>query len=648
MFLFGNLVFNHFRLPSFLNLDCQKMKKEQRVFEVEFNGNVLSLTSTVDTVGRMATFVLESKASKSKKSNSNFLNFFSFVHAANFLGVRHINSEFIRTAFFKGETPGKFTDLLNFRGVIGKEILEKKNDEKYGEGKWRYPLLYTASFGFLESEPCLPNLLKNKLLPDCAKMTKKKVTFRWDLGDYGDYFRKAINIADRERSSREISAIRTLEKSPEIETESVDLKNKIEKTLKLEYMDTFDAVDYTEILKNRFSKINFFDNYGSYTSRTVDIIRENMALPAVVTACGRFDHQFHRMHKDERAMCCFLDGERLLEKFDIPNSSAYSLLILLSRMMSMGECSVPQPEFENFKKFVFSGKTYEKMMEWSSRFHTMTREEMKSNFQFFLCSLNDNQKNQKWKCVTGKYLNRFFPNIFKTIRRFKSIKNAKNEDVNELCGQLQKIETEIISRMLFKLELNGIEGVSVHDAIYLKESDADALTVYDLNQVFHSALKDTANICGTLIDDFEFKSKTKPLKIEVKPTTLLLHGRNITEEDEFDKAIAESDSFHNTTEKLKSGKKRSANYTAFTDEGKRVGKMMEGLTFNFFFRKMKKIEPKIKFGYTESIDSAINEVLEMEYFMFPTTSVKHLKTKPMILKRKTPKKRKAGQSDELF
>jgi hypothetical protein len=192
----------------------------------------------------------------------------------------------------------------------------------------------------------------------------------------------------------------------------------------------------------------------------------------------RFYHPFHNLRRDYRKFV-YLDDEHLVEKFDVHNCH-YSLLNALIK----NDNSIPQEEKDRFWELtVEDGKLYDDFAEYIGN---TTREEVKAKafakyLDFRNETMNRLRKNYEDPNARKKEVDKFklliqldifFERVFPNIKNF--IYYNKALDYKALHNILNDIETNImvfgISRTLY--EKYGIEALTLHDGIYVKESDA--------------------------------------------------------------------------------------------------------------------------------------------------------------------------------
>ena len=197
----------------------------------------------------------------------------------------------------------------------------------------------------------------------------------------------------------------------------------------------------------------------------------------------RFYHPFHNLKKEMRKQVK-LDDEPLVENFDVHNCH-YALLNALIK----NERSIPQEEKDKFWELtVEQGQLYESFVEFVHE-EGVTRDRVKTEaFAKYLNYKNDTmnrlRRNYENPDAPKRQVNAqrllilldiYFETVFPNIRKF--IYTIRNKDYKALHYEMNKIETSIITFGIAKelYEKYGVLALTLHDGIYMKQSDADKL-----------------------------------------------------------------------------------------------------------------------------------------------------------------------------
>jgi len=223
----------------------------------------------------------------------------------------------------------------------------------------------------------------------------------------------------------------------------------------------------------------------------------------------RYYHYFHTMPREERLSTVMWDGEHVVEVWD-----AHSAFFIV-----MGYYLKNFKEYETEKERLIFTKEADMMMKlavndrlYSSiqKYHNehaqypvtfITRDGMKKQVQKYISKSYSrlfNKNGERTKYIDAqwcRYIDEYFQRNFPTIRqwilnypRHKETKDVvdvngvthKNQTVNvsEIHHDVMPYEFKLISMGLCKdlYKLYRVKSVTVHDAIYMKASDADTIS----------------------------------------------------------------------------------------------------------------------------------------------------------------------------
>jgi hypothetical protein len=165
---------------------------------------------------------------------------------------------------------------------------------------------------------------------------------------------------------------------------------------------------------------------------------------------GRIHTNFTTLKREIRNQFLSIDNEPL-EEVDIKNSQPLFFLYLLSKNLNN---SIDKEELLQFKSDVLDGIIYDKL----ALYQGVIRDKMKRIFFKFLYGKSGS------KC---RAFTRYYPTITDFINKFKTDNNYEY-----LSHQLQKMEGEFIfKKICAELNLQKIKYFTVHDSVYVKESD---------------------------------------------------------------------------------------------------------------------------------------------------------------------------------
>lgn len=233
--------------------------------------------------------------------------------------------------------------------------------------------------------------------------------------------------------------------------------------------------------KNLYKSLIYIDTDGTFNlSKTNTLKNTNIGLNPIE---NRYYSAFHSLKKEERKNV-YLHGEHIVECFDVSNC----YFVLLSAIL---DDTIPTSEADDYTKLVRSGKFYEAIATYVNNkigAHTWERTEGKTACVKYLAmktSVLDNavkkiEKNDLHyfpKYYYEGWVDLFFRDTFPHIREF--IGKKKEDNQHALVLELNKIETTIIVKNIIKelYEKYGIEAISLHDAIFVKESDNKKMNI---------------------------------------------------------------------------------------------------------------------------------------------------------------------------
>lgn len=235
---------------------------------------------------------------------------------------------------------------------------------------------------------------------------------------------------------------------------------------------------------------------------------------------GRFYHYFHIIPKDERLATVLWEGEYIVEKWDAHSAFFIVLGYYLKNYKqyeSEDERRAFVEEADRLIKMAADNKLYDSILKYHnahSEWHVM-RDVIKEWVNAYknqsysnLFKKNGDRTNHKW-AKRFFYIDDFFKINFPCIRdmmlnypRHKELVGAdiqnngrlihvlNNKSISNLQRDVMPYEFELISLGLCKdlYDLYKIKSVTVHDAIYVKQSDAGRITYSNINDLLLSRL----------------------------------------------------------------------------------------------------------------------------------------------------------------
>lgn len=206
---------------------------------------------------------------------------------------------------------------------------------------------------------------------------------------------------------------------------------------------------------------------------------------------GRIYSKFHtlkRILRENLKLC----GEKITEVFDISHCYPTLLAVLIGGRLE-------EKVVKHYRNYIMKNDIYSDALDEAGLEKTKeNRNKIKPYFnKFILSTKKDIKRNLKWEDENNdprifagvvKFFKNRFPEIFEFILNFETttkIVNGKKKIVKILAHELQKIEKIIIDKLTSKLE---VPYLTLHDAIYLKESDAENIKI-NFEEEFRKILK---------------------------------------------------------------------------------------------------------------------------------------------------------------
>lgn len=211
-----------------------------------------------------------------------------------------------------------------------------------------------------------------------------------------------------------------------------------------------------------------------------------------------------------------LDGEFLLEKWDLHNAYFVYFYILSCRLLKDNRYD---SELNRFKELVLSGTMYEKVMAYVNSFHPNTvfanRDKIKEQLQKYLGFMNISLINSKACDTIQVDIDRFFKIYFPDLRNIilnyshryevnkdkptvtvhrngKTFERKNMKRIKNLHRDIAKYEIPlIVTGICRELESKyGVKPITVHDAIYMKESDYWKVSDTEIQSILRKRVDD--------------------------------------------------------------------------------------------------------------------------------------------------------------
>ena len=219
-----------------------------------------------------------------------------------------------------------------------------------------------------------------------------------------------------------------------------------------------------EDLLKTYQKLEYRDILGNiFASETEKLQRK----PAVFKSDRdkRIYHYFHSLSSDVRSSSITLNGDYITEAFDIHNACFCFLYCLLDDTVSPSDRN-------RYYDLVMSGKFYEDVQLWVNKTYNTSwdRDYAKTNANAYLNLSNEKVeralKAKKSANVAKICVYRYFEENFPSIQQFI----CNNKDC--LHNMINEAETKVMVNIWMTLyEQYNIEGVTLHDALYIRKCD---------------------------------------------------------------------------------------------------------------------------------------------------------------------------------
>lgn len=231
---------------------------------------------------------------------------------------------------------------------------------------------------------------------------------------------------------------------------------------------------------SNYSRLEYKNLLGELDKDETNMLHFSIAK---LNADGRIYHRFHAINSYYRKSRLYLDGELLVENFDIHNAYWQFMNCILPDKINFTERN-------NFYKLTTSGLFYEDVRDWINKTFgaNWTREDAKLYSNTY-CNTTT-KYNETLKSVDA-YFKENFPEIRNFIRNYKTEKQSVTKKIINKHGKkvnhtttkkvsliykaLNEAETKIMVMGICKelFENYGIEALTLHDGLYMKKSDYD-------------------------------------------------------------------------------------------------------------------------------------------------------------------------------
>lgn len=221
---------------------------------------------------------------------------------------------------------------------------------------------------------------------------------------------------------------------------------------------------------------------------------------AYVAKDGRIYSKFHLSRKDDKGdskgyvvsrKSLMVEGEHIVELFDIHASMLFCVSLLA--FQNSGRYNIPSEQIKGFIEALFERDIYKD----ATRYTQLNRRRTKTAFNTYLCTRhkpsvasNDIYKNSDllgifiYLCETCNELCRYIDEDSK-VNQIESTKDGRKNMIPKLIYDYRHLETELMTNCLVKyLDDKGIWCVTLHDAVYVKESDCKDELREELKDVF--------------------------------------------------------------------------------------------------------------------------------------------------------------------
>ena len=196
---------------------------------------------------------------------------------------------------------------------------------------------------------------------------------------------------------------------------------------------------------------------------------------------NRVYHYFHSRESSLRKSSIYLDNEVLVEAFDIHNSQHTLLNCLFDN-------TIPEEEKNRWYSLTTTGRFYEDVRDWVNRNSggNWSREDAKlyanKYYNIKNKSLEKAKESKSTRFAAEIWIDKYFEDIFPNIRLF--IYSNKEG----LHNKINKVETNIMIFSICKelYENYGITAITLHDGLYMKQSDYNYLITNNISikQIF--------------------------------------------------------------------------------------------------------------------------------------------------------------------
>ena len=176
--------------------------------------------------------------------------------------------------------------------------------------------------------------------------------------------------------------------------------------------------------------------------------------------------------------------------------------------------SIEEEELKRFSIIVKNGKFYEMFVDELLKDQPVglydykeVREEVKKRLQSYRNIYNEGMLRYEHAVIDDIFI-KHFPTIRNYLLHYETITNMEGKRVKRLQSDMCHLETYLISKICFELTSFGVTPFSLHDGIYMSETEMNQLS----NRLKLDSIKDTQRWVENLF--WQYFDELTPNKVQ--------------------------------------------------------------------------------------------------------------------------------------
>lgn len=393
----------------------------------------------------------------------------------------NIEQKITELAYSFSSNKATIKSYKNIFNLIYTENIINKNNNQFGFSE--IPATLFKKISSRKYKDILIHLYKNNMIFTNLPITKNNTGKNGD----GNKITRGYKI---DRELIEENYIINSEKENEL---IIKYKNSINLNKKQITKMDFDinTFDDTSIFKNEdgsynltkiYDYINIDENaieYKESSDEYEELIKKWNSHSAIHQSGYRYFSWFHSLKGNERSFFT-INESYLRECFDIPACN----FCILAKMLE--DFNIDEKELTNFQRIIKFKYIYKEIadyanIEWNENNKKLIKDSVQHWLNIRKCKIKNGSYKDYYFTYVDNYIKNNFPNIYDTIINWREEEytntSGKTKKSKMLWQDYQKVELDIITKLInYLFEKYNVTPVTVHDAVYLTDSDKEKVT----------------------------------------------------------------------------------------------------------------------------------------------------------------------------